>query len=88
LAFLSEKRGKIHEVPVHSKAREAIDQWLLASGLGSNPSAPLFPAFGKSKKTPELSHMDRTTFGSSCRPEPTPADSTNEYVVMPSDRQA
>src|SRR5208282_2163087 len=42
---LHEKRGKIHEVPVHSKAREAIDQWLLASGLGTNPSAPLFPAF-------------------------------------------
>jgi len=29
---LNEKRGKIHEVPVHSSAREAIDQWLLASG--------------------------------------------------------
>ena len=58
---LSEKRGKIHDVPVHSKAREAIDQWLLASGLGSNPSAPLFPAFGKNKKTPELRHMDRTS---------------------------
>ena len=58
---LHEKRGKIHEVPVHSKAREAIDQWLLASGFGSNPSAPLFPAFGKNKKTPELRHMDRTS---------------------------
>jgi site-specific recombinase XerD len=58
---LHEKRGKIHEVPVHSKAREAIDQWLLASGLGSNPSAPLLPAFGKNKKTPELRHMDRTS---------------------------
>jgi integrase len=58
---LAEKRGKIHEVPVHSKAREAIDQWLRASGLGSNPSAPLFPAFGKDKKTVELRHMDRTS---------------------------
>jgi len=58
---LHEKRGKIHEVPVHSKAREAIDQWLLASELGCNPSAPLFPAFGKNKKTPELRHMDRTS---------------------------
>ena len=58
---LHEKRGKIHEVPVHSKAREAVDEWLLASGLGSNPSAPLFPAFGKNKKTPELRHMDRTS---------------------------
>ena len=37
---LHEKRGKIHEVPVHSKAREAIDQWLLASDLASEPAAP------------------------------------------------
>src|SRR5271157_2647098 len=58
---LHEKRGKIHEVPVHSKAREAIDQWVLASNLGSDPSAPLFPAFGKNKKTPELRHLDRTS---------------------------
>jgi integrase/recombinase XerD len=66
---LQEKRGKIHEVPVHSKAREAIDRWLDASGLRSKPSAPLFPAFGKDKKTIELKqdkktlefiHMDRT----------------------------
>jgi integrase/recombinase XerD len=58
---LHEKRGKIHEVPVHSKARQAIDQWLLASNFDSNPSAPLFPAFGKNKKIPELRHMDRTS---------------------------
>jgi len=56
---LHEKRGKIHEVPVHSKAREAIDRWLAASGLDLQPSAPLFPAFGKDKKTLELRHMDR-----------------------------
>ena len=30
---LHEKGGKIHQVPVHSKAREAIDQWLLACGF-------------------------------------------------------
>src|ERR1700738_1795565 len=58
---LHEKRGKIHEVPVHSKAREAIDQWLLASDLASKPTAPLFPAFGKDKKTIELRHIDRTS---------------------------
>ena len=58
---LHEKRGKIHEVPVHSKAREAIDQWLLASDLASKPAAPLFPAFGKDKKTIELRHMGRTS---------------------------
>lgn len=60
-----EKRGKIHEVPVHSKAREAVDQWIAASGLG--PSAPLFPAFAPDKKsfaidkkTGELRHLHRT----------------------------
>ena len=58
---LQEKRGKIHEVPVHSKAREAVDHWLVAGGLGTNPAAPLFPAFGKDKKTIELRHMDRTS---------------------------
>ena len=60
-----EKRGKIHELPVHSKAKEAIDQWIAASGLGS--SAPLFPAFAPDKKslaidkkTGGLRHLDRT----------------------------
>jgi hypothetical protein len=41
-----EKRGKEHEVPVHSKAKEAVDLWLERSYLTSNPSAPLFPCFG------------------------------------------
>ena len=58
---LEEKRGKIHEVPVHSKAREAIDQWLEASGIASNPDAPLFPAFAKDKKTLSSRHLDRTS---------------------------
>src|SRR5271165_6670028 len=53
------KRGKVHEVPVHSKAREAIDLWLGASDLSSNPAAPLFPAFGKDRETIELKHLDR-----------------------------
>ena len=64
---LEEKRGKIHEVPVHSKARDAIDLWLEASDLGSNPDAPLFPVFARDKKTffrnaetLELKHLDRT----------------------------
>jgi site-specific recombinase XerD len=54
-----EKRGKEHEVPVHSKAREAIDRWLEASGLSSNPAAPLFPAFGKGRASIELKPLDR-----------------------------
>jgi integrase/recombinase XerD len=39
-----EKRGKEHEVPVHSKAKEAV-LWLERSYLASKPSAPLFPSF-------------------------------------------
>jgi integrase/recombinase XerD len=58
---LSEKRGKIHEVPVHTQARKAIDEWLAASGLESELSAPLFPAFGPDKNTIQIRHIDRTT---------------------------
>jgi integrase len=44
---------------VHSKAREAIDLWLEASGLGSHSAAPLFPAFGNDRETIELKRLDR-----------------------------
>jgi integrase/recombinase XerD len=54
-----EKRGKEHEVPVHSKTREAIHRRLEAYGLDSHPAAPLFPAFGKDRETTELRHLDR-----------------------------
>ena len=46
-----EKRGKEHEVPVHSKAKEAVDLWLERSYLASKPSAPLFPSFGKNRES-------------------------------------
>jgi integrase/recombinase XerD len=45
-----EKRGREHEVPVHSKAKEAVDLWLECSHLASNPIAPLFPSFGKNRE--------------------------------------
>jgi integrase/recombinase XerD len=54
-----EKRGKEHEVPVHSKAKEAVDLWLERSHLASNPSAPLFPSFGKNRETIESRCLDR-----------------------------
>jgi integrase/recombinase XerD len=64
---LTEKRGRIHEVPVHSKAQEAVDQWLTASSLEPNPGAPLFPVFNKDKMTfvrdPQtglLKHLERS----------------------------
>jgi integrase len=54
-----EKRGKEHEVPVHSKAKEAVDLWLERSHLASNPTAPLFPSFGKNRETVEQRRLDR-----------------------------
>jgi integrase/recombinase XerD len=54
-----EKRGKEHEVPVHSNAKEVVDLWLERSYLASNPSAPLFPSFGKNRETIELRRLDR-----------------------------
>jgi Phage integrase family len=54
-----EKRGKEHEVPVHSKAKEAVDLWLERSHLASNPSAPLFPSFGKNRETLNWRRLDR-----------------------------
>ena len=53
-----EKRGKEHEVPVHSKAKNAVDLWLERS-LASNPSAPLFPSFGKNREAIESRCLDR-----------------------------
>jgi integrase/recombinase XerD len=55
-----EKRGKIHEVPVHLAAKEAIDRWLQVSGLSATPAAPLFPAFGKDKRSVELKQDPET----------------------------
>jgi integrase/recombinase XerD len=54
-----EKRGKDHEVPVHLKAKEAVDLWLERSYLASNPSAPLFHSFGKNRETIALRRLDR-----------------------------
>jgi integrase/recombinase XerD len=54
-----EKRGEEHEVPVHSKAKEAVGLCLERSCLASNPSAPIFPSFGKNRETIELRRMDR-----------------------------
>jgi integrase/recombinase XerD len=54
-----EKRGKEHELPVHSKAKEAVDLWLERPCLALNPSVPLFPSFGKNRETIELRRLDR-----------------------------
>src|SRR4029077_18725937 len=39
--------------------QEAVDLWLERSYLASNPSAPLFPSFGKNRETIELRRLDR-----------------------------
>jgi len=54
-----EKRGKEHEVPVHSRAKEAVDLWLERSSLASHSSAPLFPSFGKNRQTLNARRLDR-----------------------------
>jgi hypothetical protein len=40
---------------------EAVDLWLERSHLASNPSAPLFPSFGKNRETIEFA-SDRVFF--------------------------
>ncbi len=52
-----EKRGREHELPVHSKAREALDLWLEACGPCLNAEAPLFPAFAKGRLSSR--HLNR-----------------------------
>ena len=42
---LHEKGGQHRRVPVHSRAAEALDVYLSASGLGAAPEAPLFQSF-------------------------------------------
>jgi integrase len=37
-----EKGGQWRRIPVHTKAAEAIDSWIEASGLAGSPEAPLF----------------------------------------------
>jgi integrase/recombinase XerD len=56
---LKEKRGNLNEVPVHSLARNAIDEWLMESGLGGSPSMPLFPAFSENREVIKTRHMTR-----------------------------
>jgi len=43
MGFVSgEKRGKVHELPVHPKAKHAVDTWLANSGLSDHSDWPLF----------------------------------------------
>jgi hypothetical protein len=43
--------SKLLELPVHHKLEELLDEYLKATGLGAEPSSPLFPAsIGKTGK--------------------------------------
>jgi site-specific recombinase XerC len=52
-------RERTREVPVHAKEKETVDLWLERSELASNPSAPLFPSFGKNPETLNWRRLDR-----------------------------
>ena len=40
---LHEKGGKVTELPCHHNLEEYLEEWISASGLASEPEAPLFP---------------------------------------------
>src|SRR5919109_2248698 len=46
---LHEKGGKVNELPCHHNLEAALDEWLAASGLASEPTAPLFPTMRHGK---------------------------------------
>jgi integrase/recombinase XerD len=51
LLRFKEKGGKEKELPVHHKLEELLDEYLKATGLGTEPGSPLFPAaLGKTGK--------------------------------------
>lgn len=46
---LHEKGGKVTELPCHHNLEQFLDEWLSASGLASEPNAPLFPTLRHGK---------------------------------------
>ena len=46
---LHEKGGKVNELPCHHNLEQFLDEWLSASGLAAEPSAPLFPTMRHGK---------------------------------------
>jgi integrase/recombinase XerD len=48
---LHEKGGKVNELPCHHNLEQYLDEWLAASGLGAEPTAPLFPTLRCGKLT-------------------------------------
>jgi integrase len=46
---LHEKGGKVNQIPCHHNLEQFLDEWLAASGLAKQPSAPLFPTMRHGK---------------------------------------
>src|SRR4051795_12846886 len=46
---LHEKGGKVNELPCHHNLEKFLDEWVEASGLGKQPTAPLFPTLPHGK---------------------------------------
>lgn len=48
---LHEKGGKFHEVPLHDEAKQYLDEYIAAAGIGADGSSALFRTIrGQSKK--------------------------------------
>jgi integrase/recombinase XerD len=43
------KSGKVNELPCHYNLEQFLDEWLSASGLSAEPTAPLFPTLRHGK---------------------------------------
>lgn len=48
---LHEKGGKVTELPCHHNLEEFLREWMAASGLSSQPDAPLFPTLSRRQTT-------------------------------------
>jgi integrase/recombinase XerD len=48
---LHEKGGKVNELPCHHSLELFLDEWLAASGLSTEPDAPLFPTLRHKRLT-------------------------------------
>jgi integrase/recombinase XerD len=48
---LHEKGGKVNELPCHHNLEQFLDEWLSKTGLGREPSAPIFPTMRNGKLT-------------------------------------
>ena len=58
---LRQKGGKVNELPAITISEEYLDAWVSASGLGPEPTAPLFPTL-RHGKFAALDEIERVVF--------------------------